>query len=158
MGSTIRRKARISSLAGCTYRLIPLRPCTLPLFITNDPNSPTAIADGNDFESPVPMLTEGNRTLWQALVGYTDKTTMISVFIDDDPNHQSHNRRTWYDGVGYRCSIDASHTLTTEQQEAILTFADRFLLGKDVSTDIFDEPFGPAPPAMVPWSEPGPGN
>ncbi len=58
------------------------------------------------------------------------------------------------DRIGYKCSINASHTMTEEQRDAILTFADKYLLGKDVSTDIFDEPFGPPSETLVPWSMP----
>jgi hypothetical protein len=89
-------------------------PNGLPLFIANDPNSPTTIANAPDFEGAVPMLTEGNRTLWQALVGTTDKTTTIKVYIDDDARHMSHTKRTWYDGIGYKVAppkityVDAS--------------------------------------------------
>jgi hypothetical protein len=73
----------------------------LPLYLANDPNSEATVADANDFAEPVPMLTEGNRTLWQAYLGTTGLTTMITVYIDDDPNHLTHNGRTWYDGIGY---------------------------------------------------------
>jgi hypothetical protein len=77
----------------------------LPLFVgggapEGDPLPAAAIAE--DFEEPVPLLTEGNRTLWQANIGTTGLTTNITVYIDDDPNHLTHNARTWYDGIGYQ--------------------------------------------------------
>jgi hypothetical protein len=74
----------------------------LPLYVANDPNGLATQADANDFAAPVPMLAEGNRVLWQVFLGNTGTTTSISVFIDDDPNHQTHNARTWYDGIGYK--------------------------------------------------------
>ena len=74
----------------------------LPLFFANDPNSEATMADAKDFEAPVPMLSEGNRNLWQVYLGTTGITTMITVYIDDDPNHQTMNGRTWYDGIGYK--------------------------------------------------------
>ncbi len=75
------------------------------LFIANDPNGGATVADVNDFAKPVPLMIEGNRTLWQAYLGTTGITTTINVYIDDDPNHQSHNRRTWYDGIGYKVVV-----------------------------------------------------
>jgi len=72
----------------------------LPLYLANDPNSEATVADGNDFAEPIPMLTEDNRTLWQAYLGTTETTT-ITVYTDDDPNHLTGNSRTWYDGIGY---------------------------------------------------------
>ncbi len=77
----------------------------LPLFLANDPNGEATVADANNFAEPVPLLTEGNRTLWQVSLGTTGTTTSIDVYIDDDPNHQSHNRRTWYDGIGYKVVV-----------------------------------------------------
>jgi hypothetical protein len=74
----------------------------LPLFLANDPNGAAVLADVNDFPVPVPMLAEGNRFLWQVSLGKTGLTTSISVYVDDDPNHQTHNARTWYDGIGYK--------------------------------------------------------
>jgi subtilisin family serine protease len=73
----------------------------LPLFIANDPGSEATVADGSDFAEPVPMLTEDNRTLWQAYLGTTGLTTAINVYIDDDPVHLNSAARTWYDGIGY---------------------------------------------------------
>ncbi|MGD2095666.1 MAG: hypothetical protein PVH77_11715, partial [Phycisphaerales bacterium] len=73
----------------------------LPLYLCNDPNGEATVAVAEDFEEPVPMLTEGNRTLWQVYLGTTGTTTMITVYIDDDPNHITGNSRTWYDGIGY---------------------------------------------------------
>jgi len=74
----------------------------LPLFLANDPNFESTVALADDFAEPVPMLTEGNRTLWQAYLGTTGLTTMISVYIDDDAASITHNARTWYDGIGYK--------------------------------------------------------
>jgi hypothetical protein len=74
----------------------------LPLFLANDPNSEAILAVADDFAEPVPMLAEGNRTLWQAYLGTTEVTSAIQVYIDDDPNHITGNSRTWYDGIGYK--------------------------------------------------------
>ncbi len=52
------------------------------------------------FNEPVPIVTEGSRLLWQAYLG-TVTGTSTSVYIDDDANHGSHSKRTWYDGIGY---------------------------------------------------------
>lgn len=59
-----------------------------------------ALAKADDFKA-VPLLSEGNRTLWQAYLGEV-KGTMITVFVDDDPAHKTHGCRTWYDGIGYQ--------------------------------------------------------
>jgi hypothetical protein len=74
----------------------------LPLYLCNDPNGEATVAVAEDFEEPVPMLTEDNRTLWQVKIGTTGVTTAITVYIDDDPNHITGNSRTWYDGIGYK--------------------------------------------------------
>jgi hypothetical protein len=75
----------------------------LPLYVANDPNGAAKLADVNDFAVPVPMVgPDGNRYLWQVFLGNTGRTTSISVYVDDDPNHLTHNARTWYDGIGYR--------------------------------------------------------
>jgi hypothetical protein len=82
----------------------------LPLFIANDPNGGATVAVAEDFAEPVPMLTEGNRTLWQGYLGTTGVTTSISVFIDSDPRpagDTSWNERTWYDGIGYKIASEA---------------------------------------------------
>lgn len=64
---------------------------------------PAAVpAKAEDFEM-APLLSEGNRTLWQAYLGEVKGTT-ITVFVDDDPAHQTHNCRTWYDGIGYQAA------------------------------------------------------
>jgi hypothetical protein len=81
----------------------------LPLFIANDPNGGATVAVAEDFAEPVPMLTEGNRTLWQGYLGTTGVTTSISVFIDSDPRpagDTSWNERTWYDGIGYKIASE----------------------------------------------------
>jgi hypothetical protein len=81
----------------------------LPLFIANDPNGGATVAVAEDFEEPVPMLSEGNRTLWQAYLGTTGVTTSISVYIDSDPRPAgvtSWNERTWYDGIGYKIASE----------------------------------------------------
>ena len=74
----------------------------MPLYIANDPNTLATVADINNFEAPVPMLTEGNRTLWQIYLGKTEKSSSITVYVDDDPNHLNGSARTWYDGIGYK--------------------------------------------------------
>jgi hypothetical protein len=61
---------------------------------------PAALAKSDDFEA-APLLSEGNRTLWQGYLG-TVKGTTITVFVDDDPAHKTHSCRTWYDGIGYQ--------------------------------------------------------
>jgi hypothetical protein len=61
---------------------------------------PAALAKAEDFKV-VPLLSEGNRTLWQAYIGEVKGTT-ITVFVDDDPAHKTHSCRTWYDGIGYQ--------------------------------------------------------
>ena len=73
----------------------------LPLYLANDPNSGATLAVAEDFVEPVPMLSEGNRTLWQANLGTTGNTSNITVYIDDEAAHMSGNARTWYDGIGY---------------------------------------------------------
>jgi hypothetical protein len=81
----------------------------LPLFysrpISPQEAAPTstpaaALAKAEDFEA-APLLSEGNRTLWQAYLGEVKGTT-ITVFVDDDPAHKTHSSRTWYDGIGYQ--------------------------------------------------------
>jgi hypothetical protein len=74
----------------------------LPLFLANDPNGVAKAPVAADFAAPVPMMAEGNRTLWQVSLGMTELTTAITVFIDDEPSHLTNNARTWYDGIGYR--------------------------------------------------------
>jgi hypothetical protein len=61
---------------------------------------PAALAKAEDFKD-VPLLSEGNRMLWQAYLGEVKGTT-ITVFVDDDPEHKTHTCRTWYDGIGYQ--------------------------------------------------------
>ena len=79
----------------------------LPLFLANDPDSEATLAVADDFAEPVPMLAEGNRTLWQAYLGTTEVTSTVQVYIDDDPNHITGNSRTWYDGIGYKIAQPA---------------------------------------------------
>jgi hypothetical protein len=74
----------------------------LPLFLANDPNGEATLAVADDFEEPVPMLSEDNRTLWQVNLGTTGLTTSISVYIDDEAAHLNGAARTWYDGIGYK--------------------------------------------------------
>jgi hypothetical protein len=59
-----------------------------------------ALAKAEDFKA-APLLSEGNRMLWQAYLGEVKGTT-ITVFVDDDPAHKTHGCRTWYDGIGYQ--------------------------------------------------------
>jgi hypothetical protein len=61
---------------------------------------PAALAKAEDFKA-APLLSEGNRTLWQAYLGEVKGTT-ITVFVDDDPAHKTYSCRTWYDGIGYQ--------------------------------------------------------
>jgi len=90
----------------------------LPLFLANDPNSATTAAVADDFAAPVPLLTEGNRTLWQVYLGTTGFTTTINVFVDDDPNHLTHNARTWYDGIGYKVAPPRIYYVDASEGEA----------------------------------------
>jgi hypothetical protein len=78
----------------------------MPLYLANDPNGEATMAVAEDFEEPVPMLAEGNRTLWQVELGTTGVTTAINVYVDDDPNHLTGNSRTWYDGIGYQLAVE----------------------------------------------------
>jgi len=78
----------------------------MPLYLANDPNGVATLALAEDFEDPVPMLAEGNRTLWQVELGTTGVTTTINVYVDDDPNHLTGNSRTWYDGIGYKLAVE----------------------------------------------------
>jgi predicted secreted protein len=59
-----------------------------------------ALAKADEFKA-VPLLSEGNRMLWQAYLGKVKGKT-ITVFVDDDPAHKTHSCRTWYDGIGYQ--------------------------------------------------------
>ncbi len=82
----------------------------LPLYLCNDPNGAATLAVAEDFEEPVPLLAEDNRTLWQVHLGTTDTTTMITVYIDDDAERgaagDGGNARTWYDGIGYKIASE----------------------------------------------------
>jgi len=78
----------------------------LPMYLANDPNGEATVAVAEDFEEPVPMLTEDNQTLWQVNLGTTGVTNMISVYVDDEPNHLNGARRTWYDGIGYEVAAE----------------------------------------------------
>jgi hypothetical protein len=62
---------------------------------------PAVLAKADDFKAAVPLLSEGNRTLWQGYLGTVTGTT-ITVFVDDDPAHKTQSCRTWYDGIGYQ--------------------------------------------------------
>jgi len=90
----------------------------LPLFTANDPNGAAKTAVPDDFAAPVPLLTEGNRTLWQAYLGTTGFTTAINVFVDDDPNHLTNNARTWYDGIGYKVVAPKIYYVDVTEGEA----------------------------------------
>jgi len=72
----------------------------LPLYLANDPTTSATLANPDDFEAEV-MVSEDNRELWQVELG-TITTSLIEVYIDDDPRHMTHYRRTWYDGIGYK--------------------------------------------------------
>jgi len=72
----------------------------LPLYLANDPTTAASLANPDDFEAEV-MVSEGNRELWQVELG-TTTTSLIEVYIDDDPYHLTHRGRTWYDGIGYK--------------------------------------------------------
>ncbi|OHB61438.1 MAG: hypothetical protein A2167_04335 [Planctomycetes bacterium RBG_13_46_10] len=80
----------------------------LPLFYSRALSQETApigapaaaLAKAEDFKA-APLMSEGNRTLWQGYLGEVKGTT-ITVFVDDDPAHKTHGCRTWYDGIGYQ--------------------------------------------------------
>jgi hypothetical protein len=77
----------------------------LPLFLPKDkdPNSLAGKAVEADFAAPAPIVTSSpNRVMWQVPLGMTGMTTTISVYADDEAGHLDSNRRTWYDGIGYR--------------------------------------------------------
>jgi hypothetical protein len=78
----------------------------LPMYLANDSEGEAIVAVAEDFEEPVPMLTESNRTLWQVNLGTTGVTNMITVYVDDEPNHLNGSRRTWYDGIGYEVAAE----------------------------------------------------
>jgi hypothetical protein len=94
----------------------------LPLYLCNDPNGEATVAVAEDFEEPVPMLTEGNRTLWQVKLGTTDVTTAITVYIDDDPNHLVGGARTWYDGIGYEPAVEPVTEPTYPGTEGLVAY------------------------------------
>ena len=84
----------------------------LPVYICGDPNGEATLAVAEDFEEPVPMLTESDRTMWQIPLGTTGVTTAITVYVDDDvladPSVSAGgNARTWYDGIGYEPAEEA---------------------------------------------------
>ncbi len=85
----------------CVRAALANSDANLPLFAVNAGNAAVTLAQATDFAGAVPMLTEGNRTLWQVYVGDTASTSTITVFVDDDAAHLSHTKRTWYDGIGY---------------------------------------------------------
>jgi len=72
----------------------------LPLYLANDPDTVATLANPDDFEGGV-MTSESNRQMWQIELG-TITTSLIEVYIDDDPYHLTHRWRTWYDGIGYK--------------------------------------------------------
>ncbi|MEJ2648483.1 MAG: hypothetical protein P8016_08780 [Sedimentisphaerales bacterium] len=91
----------------------------LPLYVAGQGDTTTAAAE--NFSEPVPMLTEGNRTLWQASLGSTGSTTTIDVYIDDFANHMTHNSRTWYDGIGYEEIVPQKIWREAEAADSITT-------------------------------------
>ncbi len=78
----------------------------LPAYVCGDPNGAAVLAGADDFEAPVPIVTEGDRTMWQIPLGTTGVTDMITVYVDDVLAEMSEasggNARTWYDGIGYK--------------------------------------------------------
>ncbi len=89
-----------------SWRMSAIQAKDLPLFIFNPDGveiegyTAPAAAFMGDFEFPIPMLSEGNRNLYQINLG-TTTNPLIQILIDDDEATISHNNRTWYDGVGY---------------------------------------------------------
>jgi len=86
----------------------------LPLFVVGQALSgsplPT-VANPADFAGYTPLVTEDNRTMYQAFLGQITGTS-FSVFVDNDPGDGDPAfprafyqfpffARTWYDGIGY---------------------------------------------------------
>lgn len=72
----------------------------LPSF--NNTNTDAAVLE--DFVDPLTLVSEGNRTLYQAVLGEATAgpSGEVAVYIDDnDPLMTMQQERTWYDGVGY---------------------------------------------------------
>ena len=82
----------------------------LPLFVVGQIlyGSPLpTVVDPADFAGYTPLVTEGNRTMYQAFLGQVTGTS-FSVFVDNDPGNgdpafprDTFFSRTWYDGIGY---------------------------------------------------------
>ena len=71
--------------------------------LANFDGSNTPAADAADF-SDVVLVTEGNRTMYQANLGQAiaDGNGEVAVYIDDnDPGLTVQQERSWYDGIGY---------------------------------------------------------
>jgi hypothetical protein len=57
--------------------------------------------------------------------------------------------------IGFRCSAGVGHVIAPEQADAVSVFARRFLLGDSgAPIAIFDEPYGPPSPELLPWRAP----
>jgi hypothetical protein len=114
----------------------------LPLFLANDPNNPLSATVKEFGCNALPMMAEGNRTLFVAALGNTGVTSVIDVYIDDEPNHLTGNSRTWYDGIGYKPAspkivyVDATvgaggNTTLADGSEAIVDDPGTVPSGKD---------------------------
>jgi len=107
----------------------------LPLYLCNDPNGAATLAVAEDFEEPVPIVTEADRTLWQIYLGTTGVTNVITVYIDDyadrDPTNGG-NLRTWYDGIGYEAVAEPKPECKPSQPFSLGATED-ITLGNDAS-------------------------
>lgn len=99
--SSWRMGASLSDEAGNLplYQANPTTPGVVQYYSGADATVMSSSLAVNPFTSDV-MIAEGNRRLYQVLVG-TVYSSAFTVNIDDDPNMASSDQRTWYDGVGY---------------------------------------------------------
>lgn len=61
------------------------------------------LASTLNYAGAPPLFTEGNRTMFAALLGYASANASgdLTVYIDDLPSQIGVNNRTWYDGLSY---------------------------------------------------------
>ena len=66
--------------------------------------SGSVLASSLTYSTAPTIFTEGNRTLYAALLGSftADANGRIAVFVDDLPVTTNPTQRTWFDGVGYQ--------------------------------------------------------
>lgn len=91
--------------------------------LTTATDSDPAIENGGYFSGSV-ETAEGNRSLYQVLLGQVTSTDgTLSVYVDDLANQSSVNR-TWFDGVGYQAVSEPSLTYLDADPELNTTLAD----------------------------------